>query len=118
MGQELPEGHKQTLLELLNQPVRELQEGQEYSPEELQEQRYLERMRELARGLVDSEYWDLVSVSIIEELEIAKGALESVTIGDKEFRIKQGEAQAYRNAFNKILKLAETDTEESSDGKE
>ena len=102
---QLESGHKATLLELLAQPP-EPPEGTQWSQEELQERRFLERMQELSRGLVDSEYWELVRVAIIEELEIAKGALESETISDKDFRIKQGEAKALTMIHNKFLKLA------------
>lgn len=74
-------------------------------------------MQELARGLVDSEYWELVRVAIIEELELAKGALESETISDRDFRIRQGEVKAYEAIHNKFLTLA-AEASEEGDGKE
>jgi len=96
------EGLKLSLSQLLAQ---EPQEGQELSHQEEQEQAFLKRMRELARGLVGSEYWELLSLVLIEGLEEAKGALESETITVEQFRIRQGEAKAYRSAFNLILGL-------------
>jgi hypothetical protein len=81
----------------------------------VQSQAFLRRAKELARGLVGSEYWEIVSLVLIEGLEDAKGALESVTTSDKDMRVKQGEAMAYRDAFNMILELGKT---EEKDGKE
>lgn len=62
-------------------------------------------MRELARGLLGSEYWELVSNVLINGLETAKGTLENETVEDKYFRVAQGEAKAYRSAFNLIVEL-------------
>ena len=62
-------------------------------------------MRELARGLVGSEYWEMLSLVLIQGLEDAKGALENETISSDQFRLRQGEAKAYRSAFNMILEL-------------
>jgi hypothetical protein len=73
-------------------------------------------MQELARGLVDSEYWELVSLVLISDLETAKGALEESSIGDKEFRVKQGEAKALRSALNFLLQLAKDVVKENENG--
>jgi hypothetical protein len=69
-------------------------------------------MRELARGLVGSEYWELVSVVLVEGLEDAKGALEAEATDDRRIRICQGEAKAYRSAFNLIIELSNATSEE------
>jgi hypothetical protein len=74
-------------------------------------------MKELARGLKDSEYWDLVSLVLIDGLEDAKGALESETTSDKDMRLHQGAAKAYREAFNLLVDLAGNVSEEKN-GKE
>jgi hypothetical protein len=63
-------------------------------------------MEELARGLVSSEYWELVSLVLIEGLEDAKGALESESTDDKTLRVRQGESKAYRSAYNQFLSLS------------
>ena len=114
--EQLVQGQGPTLLELLAaQPqVRDPQES--LSQEELQERQFLERMRELARGLLGSEYWDFLSVAIIEELELAKAALENETISDKDFRIRQGEAKAYTVIYNKIVALGAEKPKENENG--
>jgi hypothetical protein len=71
-------------------------------------------MKELARGLVDSEYWELIRVVLISDLEAAKSMLEEPSISDKDFRVKQGEAKALRSAHNFIVRLGTTDKEESN----
>jgi hypothetical protein len=63
-------------------------------------------LRELARGLLSSEYWELVSLVLIDGLETAKGSLESETIEDRYIRVSQGEAKAYRSAYNMLVSLA------------
>ena len=114
MPEDLEGQRRPTLLELLNQ---EPQDQREQTTEEAQEQAFLRRMQELARGLLDSEYWDLVSVSIAEELALARFALESPTIAEKDFRRLQGEVSAYRNIHDKLVKLAAVEKKED-DGKE
>ena len=75
-------------------------------------------MQELARGLVDSEYWELVSLVLINDLETAKGALEDTSISDKEFRVQQGAASALRSVHNFILKLGAKEESEDENGEE
>ena len=87
------------------------------SPEDQQERQFLLRLRELARGLVSSEYWELVSLVLIDGLETAKGALESETIEDRALRISQGEAKAYRSAFNLLIRLSKGEEEEEKNGR-
>ena len=109
------EERKPSLAELLS---REPPKGQEaLEPLEAQQVEFLKRMRELARGLVGSEYWELVSLILVEGLEDAKGALESTTTSDKDIRVKQGEAMAYRDVFNMIVELGKKVVEEK-DGEE
>ncbi len=86
-------------------------------PEEQQQQRFLQKMRELARGLRDSEYWDLVSLVLIEQLEEAKSALERESTPLERMRFCQGEAHACREAVNFMLELAK-DVVEDGHGKE
>jgi hypothetical protein len=74
-------------------------------------------MQELSRGLVGSEYWELLRLLLVSDLETAKGALEDTMISDKDFRVKQGEAKALLSFHNFILKLA-ADVVEEVDGKE
>ena len=81
-------------------------DSKELSSEDQQTLAYLKRMQELARGLRDSEYWDLVSLVLIQGLEDAKGALESETTSDRDMRLHQGGAKAYREAFNLFVGLA------------
>jgi hypothetical protein len=69
----------------------------------------------LARGLVSSEYWELVSFVLIDGLEEAKQSLESSGTDDRTLRVRQGEALAYRAAFNSMLELGK-DIKEISDG--
>jgi len=73
-------------------------------------------MAELARGLISSEYWELVSLVLIEGLEDAKGALENEATDDKRIRVCQGEAKAYRDAYNYVVRLSKYSPEET-DGK-
>ena len=77
-------------------------------------QQYLLRMKELARGLLGSEYWELVSLTLIEGLENAKAALESEATDDRTIRVRQGEANAYRSAYNKIIDLSKEASEEEN----
>jgi len=72
-------------------------------------------MRELARGLVGSEYWELINVVMISDMETAKGLLENPSTSDKDLRVNQGAARALRMARNFILRLSK---EEEEDGKE
>jgi len=74
-------------------------------------------MQELARGLVGSEYWELLHLILVSNLEEAKGALESEVTSVEQFRLRQGEAKAYRNVHSFILKLSRS-TSEEDDGKE
>ena len=89
----------------------------ELSRPEQEELSFLKRMRELARGLVGSEYWELVRLLLISDLETSKAALEDTSISDKDFRVKQGEAKALLSLHNFLLKLSKTDVEEK-DGEE
>lgn len=73
-------------------------------------------MLELARGLVGSDYWELVSLVLVEGLEDAKQTLESEGTGDRDLRIKQGEAKAYRSAFNLVISLSSVDDEAKEEG--
>jgi hypothetical protein len=60
-----------------------------------------------------------MSLVLVQGLEDAKRALESETISVEQFRLRQGEAKAYRDTFNLVLALAKTDdAEESNNGKE
>ena len=108
------EGHSPLQLEqALQAPVEwdpELPEAEQRILREQQE--FLRKLRELARGLLNSEYWELVSLVLVDGLENAKGALESETIDDRSLRISQGEAKAYRSAFNMIVRLSEDVSEE------
>ena len=74
-------------------------------------------MQELARGLVGSEYWELLHLILVSNLEEAKGALESEVTSVEQFRLRQGEAKAYRHVHSFILKLSRS-TSEEDDGKE
>jgi hypothetical protein len=56
-----------------------------------------------------------VSLVLIDGLEGAKGALESETLDDKGLRIAQGEAKAYRSAFNLVLQLSDEPDEEKTE---
>ena len=76
---------------------------------------FLHKMRELARGLVSSEYWELIGVVLVEGLEVAKASLENETITIDKFRLSQGEARAYRSAYNLFLELAKEDEKEKDD---
>jgi len=105
--------------------LSEVMQAQEEWPQDLspKEQEILaeqlafrRRMEELARGLVGSEYWELLSLVLVEGLEDAKGALEIESTDDKRIRICQGEAKAYRSAFNLIIQLSKAGSEEKNVG--
>ena len=88
------------------------------SPEYREQSRVLRRLAELARGLRGSEYWQLLQeVLIVDGLEVAKAALESEAVSDKELRVRQGEAKAYTRAYNTLIELAKMRFEEKEDGK-
>jgi hypothetical protein len=57
----------------------------------------------------------LISLVLIEGLEDAKGALEIESTEDRRIRICQGEAKAYRSAFNLIVELSNFDSEEKDE---
>jgi hypothetical protein len=71
--------------------------------------KFLLKMRELARGLVDSEYWELINVVLVSDMETAKGALEDPSTSDKDLRVAQGAARALRLARNFFLTLAKVE---------
>jgi hypothetical protein len=71
-------------------------------------------MQELARGLVGSEYWELVRVVLVTDLENAKAMLEDTSISDKDFRIKQGAANALRSAHNFMVELSKVEKEKEN----
>ena len=81
---------------------------------ETEELSFLKRMRELARGLVGSEYWELVKLLIVSDMEDAKGALEDTSIGEKDLRVKQGAVKAIRELHNFILTLSKIEVEEEN----
>jgi len=91
------------------------QELAKLSREDQELLKFLQRMRELARGLVGSEYWELINVVMISDMETAKGLLENPSTSDKDLRVNQGAARALRMARNFILRLSK---EEEEDGKE
>ena len=108
-------------------PLRlsEVMQAQESWPEDLpqQEQEILteqlafrRKMEELARGLISSEYWELISLVLIEGLEDAKAALESESTDDRRIRFCQGGAAAYRSAFNLVIALSNGSTEDKNVG--
>jgi hypothetical protein len=66
-------------------------------------------MKELARGLVDSEYWELINIVLISDMETAKSMLEDPSISDKDFRVNQGAAKALRLARNFFIVLSKTE---------
>jgi hypothetical protein len=78
------------------------------NPEE-QEQR--KRLRELARGLIASEYWELIRVVVVGGLEAAKAELESFSTSKERLRACQGMASAYRSLNNFLLELGKTEEE-------
>ena len=78
----------------------------EMSVVEEEEHKYLLHQVELARGLVDSEYWDLLRVCLIGDLEEAKGALERIETSDRDIRVNQGKANALEQLHNFILRLS------------
>jgi hypothetical protein len=105
-----------------NPPLRlsEALQARESWPEDLPEDqlRLLEeqlsfrrKMEELARGLVSSEYWELLALVLVEGLEDAKGALEGEATDDRRMRVCQGEAKAYRAAYNLIISLSQSGKE-------
>jgi hypothetical protein len=103
------------LSEALQSPLEWPEETPEPERKLLEEQRaFLLRLRELARGLLGSEYWELVSLVLIDGLETAKGALESETIDDRSFRVKQGEAKAYLSAYNLFVSMSNDASEEKN----
>ena len=81
---------------------------------ETEELSFLKRMQELARGLVGSEYWELVKLLIVSDMEDAKGALEDTSIGEKDLRVKQGAVKAIRELHNFILTLSKIEVEEEN----
>ena len=87
----------------------------ELSRVETEELAFLRRMRELARGLVGSEYWELVNLVLISDMETAKAALEESSTSDKDLRVNQGAAKALRSVRNFLVVLAKT---EEQDGEE
>jgi hypothetical protein len=68
-------------------------------------------MQELARGLVDSEYWELINVVLVSDMESAKALLEEPSTSDRDLRVAQGSAKALRLARNFFLRLAKTEEE-------
>ena len=72
-------------------------------------------MRELARGLLDSEYWELLSFVLINDMEDAKAMLEKPSTNDRDIRVNQGAAAALWNVGSFLTKLAKVEDE---DGKE
>lgn len=70
-------------------------------------------MKELARGLKASEYWELVNVVVIGDLENAKALLEDTGASDKDLRVAQGQAKALLAAYNFLVTLAQEETEEN-----
>jgi hypothetical protein len=84
---------------------------------EQEEFRFLLRMVELARGLVDSEYWELLRVVLIGDLELAKASLENISLSEKDLRVSQGKAAALLSLHNFILKLSRG-VEENVNGEE
>ena len=89
----------------------------ELTREEQEGLKLLRHHQELARGLVDSEYWELIRFLIVSDLEAAKSALEDTEISEKDFRVKQGEARALLSFHNFILKLSKI-PEEKENGEE
>ena len=77
--------------------------------------KFLLKMRELARGLVDSEYWELINVVMVNDMETAKDVLEDTSASDKDLRVAQGAARALREARNFLLTLSKV---EASNGEE
>lgn len=110
MALEMEARNRWPLAELLSAP--EMLDTSEPNKEALEAQKYLQRLRELANGLVSSEYWELISLVLIDGCEEAKARLESVTTSDKDLRVSQGEAQAYRSAYNLIVNLSKEKAEE------
>jgi hypothetical protein len=109
------EPQRQSLEVLLAQPGRA---ESECSPQEWKVEQELEALRnhlkELASGLVESKYWELVAMVLVDGLESAKGALESVATDDTRLRVCQGEAKAYRSAYNTIIEMSRDVSEEAN----
>ena len=113
MDQAELEGYRPpTLAELQSRPEVAPEDLGSLNSEELAQHQFLLKMRELAKGLVSSEYWELVSLVLIQGLEDAKTTLESTSSDDRAIRVCQGEARAYRSAHNSILRLAREPEEE------
>jgi hypothetical protein len=51
---------------------------------------------------------------LVDGLESAKGALESVATDDTRLRVCQGEAKAYRSAYNTIIEMSRDVSEEAN----
>ena len=77
-----------------------------------QQQQFRLKMAELARGLLDGEYWQFLKLLIVESLEDAKDALESESTDDRRIRICQGKAQALRALHNSIIDWSKVGLEE------
>jgi len=73
-------------------------------------------MRELARGLKGSEYWELLNVVILGSLEAAKAPLENPSSSVDRLRYCQGQAGALREIYNFLLELAKDEEEEKDVG--
>ena len=112
----LKEDRPDSLEVLLSQPWPKDPEELAKLPKEQQEQfKFLNRMQELARGLVDSEYWELINIVLISDMETAKSALEEPSTSDRDLRVNQGAARALRNARNFFVRLSKV---EDSNGQE
>jgi hypothetical protein len=99
--------HRASLDTLLSQPDRELAQLEAQDQKvELERRALRKKLYELAQGLIGSEYWELVSMILIDGLECAKSALESESTDDRRLRLCQGEAKAYRSAYNMIVDMA------------
>lgn len=112
MQESVLEGHNRptlaSLLAVLDKPQSER------SPEEEQLHQFRRKMAELARGLLDSEYWELLSFILVDGLEAAKGELESEATSDQRLRVCQGAAAAYRGAYNTIIEMSKDVSEENN----
>jgi hypothetical protein len=70
------------------------------------------KLRELARGLTDSEYWELINVVVLGSLETAKASLENPSSDLDRIRFCQGQASVLRETYNFLLELARDESEE------
>jgi len=62
---------------------------------------------ELARGLVDSEYWGaLIFPMLVEDLEVYKSALEDERQDEKAIRLAQGASKALRAFEHEVIELS------------